>query len=515
MVFQPPVADTPILVAYFDMARRSKPTSDFNLSSTRQAMSSACLCGLDIENGEAFNDIALHPTTGHWPSAILESSSTSHAISGVNLLPEKVSLRFLSVVETAQIPLHLILGPRYALFSAEQRVERWFRSILLGASSAMKQNSRRWWQSAALDSPLGILVAVDQTTSDLTRSTSPRVTELLFYASKVDDDKNSIEIHATLLSSELLCQAPQPTPPASPLVDNGEVHAVFLPPPVITRPEIIHELKGRKRKTVTDTFDEATERRQKARRQGGEGVSAAAASKTTDSLPTLKHCRSGSGTANGLGNVHVQTRPLSRSPSLSGSYQIPPLPRTTGSVEPGKRSSSLSLVQAAPALASEESKNKDLISRIVMAGMRLYGLSQSRARANKSRQPLATTTGGMSHALDASTTSIDSQAETARAKDDEYKLIYHQVFKGVCFAFRTHIHSPTLSLHSNALRDMVDRLLNIFCSDPLQMGSGSAGVGNEVTPGGRKAFGAAGGVELASPFAGLSGFGGVSSGVRD
>ena len=45
--------------------------------------------------------------------------------------------------------------------------------------------------------------------------------------------------------------------------------------------------------------------------------------------------------------------------------------------------------------------------------------------------------------------------------------------------------------YTEVLRDTVDRLLNMYCSDPLEVGLGAGVIVDRLTPGGRKAFGAA------------------------
>lgn len=137
-----------------------------------------------------------------------------------------------------------------------------------------------------------------------------------------------------------------------------------------------------------------------------------------------------------------------------------------------------------------EAKNKDIISRTVMAGMRLYGLSQS-----KSRRKPRTSSGAASPIVEVGF----EEQETERRQDEEYKLVYHQVFKGVCFAFRAHIALKALHLHSQALQEAADKLLAMYCTDPLA--EGLAGAPDKLTPGGRKAFGSAK-VEERSSFAG-------------
>ena len=161
-----------------------------------------------------------------------------------------------------------------------------------------------------------------------------------------------------------------------------------------------------------------------------------------------------------------------------------------------KRRSTLSRVQSlstlpAPQEGSDdaiEAKNKDIISRIVMAGMRLYGLSQSKTR----RKP-RTSSGAASPALD-----VDFEEQDAeRKQDEEYKLVYHQVFKGVCFSFRSHIAAKALQVHSEALQEAADKLLAMYCTDPLA--EGIPGAPDKLTPGGTKAFGSAK-IEERSPF---------------
>jgi hypothetical protein len=94
----------------------------------------------------------------------------------------------------------------------------------------------------------------------------------------------------------------------------------------------------------------------------------------------------------------------------------------------------------------------------------------------------------------------------AQQSDEEYKLLYHQVYKSTCFTFRRQMMDLTLLGHSEALREAVDKLLAIFCTDPLQ--NQLATFEDEVTPGGRQAFGASGSIALhrqALPGSALSG----------
>ncbi|GAB7366067.1 hypothetical protein MBLNU230_g7634t1 [Neophaeotheca triangularis] len=425
---------------------------------------------------------------------VLDASQPAHGIR-INtpatplLLPDSASLSFLSIVETSRIPLQLIISADCNVTTPSPELAAWFSSVLLSPDD--EQPGLNWWENAKPDSRLGILASIDHKGAAVRSGAKP--TEVLFYASRgfggnhpltppdssaneengdgATEQSGELSVHATVLSSELLVQLEETSLPSSSghLLDD-DTEAIFLNPRYQEEHETIHEPPVKKRKSVNDAFDEANERRRKAKRHGGESVAAAAAAKPEPNLPSLKHRRS----VSGAGTVPIQTRPHSRSPSISSS-------RPTTARQPSealKRSSTLSRMQSTAGLPEEtttEDKNKETISRVVMAGMRLFGLSQSKSRKS--------TTGGASPVVD---TSAES-AEATRAKDEEYKLVYHQVYKGVCFAFRQHIASKSLQLFSEALRDTADKLLTLYCNDPI--GEGLASAEAKITPGGRKAFG--------------------------
>jgi hypothetical protein len=123
---------------------------------------------------------------------------------------------------------------------------------------------------------------------------------------------------------------------------------------------------------------------------------------------------------------------------------------------------------------STETKNKDVVSRVVMAGMRLYGFSQSKSRKSRAE----------------SISQETSELAETQSSDEEYKLLYHQVYKATCFAFRRQMQNVALLGHSEALRETADKLLAVFCADPLS--TQIATFEDEVTPGGRKVFGTTG-----------------------
>ncbi|KAJ9622487.1 hypothetical protein H2203_006712 [Taxawa tesnikishii (nom. ined.)] len=82
----------------------------------------------------------------------------------------------------------------------------------------------------------------------------------------------------------------------------------------------------------------------------------------------------------------------------------------------------------------------------------------------------------------------EDEKKREKAKDDEYRLIYHQTYKGACFTFRTRMGEEPLQPWSDKVRETVDRLLALFCSDPFAQGL--TALDDKLTPGGREAFGA-------------------------
>ena len=393
-------------------------------------------------------------------------------------------MRFLSVVETCRIPLYLALDSPCSVSTSDADTERWFSHILLNhADDSFSSGGTDWWRGALSDSTLGILVSVQHESPKLSPR-EPRATEILFYASHkptqasalptppgpspCPGDRPSLEVNALILSSDLFqhFQPGEPTPPSSP---TGEAcPAVFLSSLLPADGEIINEPPVRKRKTASDAFDEANERRKKARRKGGEGVVAAAAPKLDKQILALQHRRSTSTSQ----IVPLQTRPLSRSPSVASSR-----PATAN------KPSTLSKVESSATLTEQsaiERKNKDIILRIAMTGMRLYGFAQSKKRST--RDSSLAPSPGVDGAFD--------DVESERRNDEEYKVIYHQVSKGTCLAFRASMDRESLQPYSSQVRDVVDQLLLIFCTNPLASGLGK--LEDKLTPGGRKAFGAGG-----------------------
>ncbi|CAN9384634.1 unnamed protein product [Alternaria alternata] len=408
--------------------------------------------------------------------AFVEISLASQNPASSPTLPA-TSLHFLTTVNTSKIPLYLAAGLSLDVWTTEEATQAWFESILLNNPPPGKTTShdvRRWWDLARSQSPIGILVQVQRgEEEDVHR---PRVTEILFYGTI-----------AASSTSEL------PTPPSSsPYVDiaHGEVlpelrvHALPLSSdllhttidiPGVTEPQFLPPLHNshvlpKSPKRNRDLFEEAAIQYKKARSRGGRAVSAAAA-RVSESQNVYTH-RKSSLSIDTKASSYSDSRPpsasdylsrptsrrISRSPSISSDTR--PLSRK-GLPESHARRSNLSQVATVPIQPEEpttESRNKDALVKVVMAAMRMHGLQQR--KQNRSRRASAT------GAEDSQQLSEEAAAEEA-AKDDEYKIIYHQTYKGAALALRKHMSTVPLHATPDKMRDIVEKLLTLFLSDPL------------------------------------------------
>ncbi|KAL5118764.1 hypothetical protein ACEQ8H_003267 [Pleosporales sp. CAS-2024a] len=363
------------------------------------------------------------------------------------------SLRYLATVETAKIPLYLAAGPSLDVWTRCEATESWFESLLFStpivqteAASSTGTTENAWWTLARSQSPIGILAQVPSGHAD---EQKPRVTEILFYgtvaafATRVLTTTCSsspryhaeaaplpeLRVHALPLSSHLLYQqATTPNALASPT--PARVEARFIAPPLATRPD--PDSPKRKR----DIFEQAAIANKKSRGKGGAGIAALAARGSESQLP-LGYRKSLSfdtkalpenqpPSANGPLSRPV-SRQLSRSPSISSDTR--PLSRK-GLQDGHSKRSNLAQVANIPIQPEEpttESRNKEALSRVVMAAMRMHGLQQR--KKNRSRRVSVVPGTEESQELN-----VETAAEEA-AKDEEYKLMYHQAYKGAAFAF--------------------------------------------------------------------------------
>lgn len=325
------------------------------------------------------------------------------------------------------------------------------------------------------------------------------ITELLLYAAEKTDGSSlptpptsssageelphdvasgprEVKVYALPLSSRVIGRAQNAmhvvTPPPEDVFNPTP--ACFLADDWRQQEEI--QKTHQKRQSLSSLFDDATQKRRKLKGRGGESVAQAMASidrpiTQNGAKATERHeSREPSSLST---KANAARRSLSRAstmPSVSITDYTRPVSRS-GALANGKRSS-LHRVESAisprdsPTLSDTDdsigNQNKAALTKIVMAGMRLYGLQQKR-KTGKGAANLG------SSAINA------SMGETSAEKDsdDEYKLVYHQTFKAATFAFRRHFSSQVIPLET--MRDVVDRFLDLFCSDPTAIGVFNAG----------------------------------------
>ncbi|KAH6642430.1 hypothetical protein C7974DRAFT_102156 [Boeremia exigua] len=431
------------------------------------------------------------------------------------------SLRFLSTVDTAKIPLYLALGPSYDVWTSSAVSEAWFEARLLSQpaspTAAPDDGAHEWWTLARAQSPIGILVQVEGQRNGAPQS---RVTEILFYgtiaaASTVEGPISSqdapnaqpgllheLRVHALPLSSDLIHHtAASAASPASPIVSTvhqtGEIVAQYLHP--------LHGFrtipKSPKRKR--DLFEEATIAKRKAKSKGGESVAAAAARtmdlqrpythRTSMSLETKASALPDSRPSSAHGTLpRPAYRQLSRSPSISSDTR--PVSRKEAAEVHGRRSnlSRVDTVSLQDQEPTTESRNKEALTKVVMAAMRMHGLQQ-RKKTRSRRASLAPGIGESQGVINELT------AEDA-AKDEEFKLIYHQTYRGAALALRKHMTEKPLHTQPDRMRDLVEQFLTLFLNDPLAHPLSNNETTNLVATPGIKQVGTFGSSLHASPF---------------
>ena len=404
-----------------------------------------------------------------------------------NPLPQDAKLHFLSLVEVSRIPLYLAIGPSCDVSTGDEATTRWLTEALLKYEECDRHgNGSRepWWLQVGSQSENGILLGVEAQNEECRMQNV--ATEVLVYAAVTQnftalptpprssspappdgDTANNlskaeplVKVYALPLCSNIIGRAeaftgsspPIPTDPPS----AGQ--AYFLPhvhdPPPVTQPP------PQKRPSISMLFDDATKKRKKTRGRGGESISQAMAG---IDRPASQH-----GLPENQGipqpqQIDLRRKSLSRAPSMApvaSSVSSRPTSRS-GALTNGKRSSLHRMESAithhdSPALSDADGscsqENKAALTKVVMAGMRLHGLQQKKKPLNKSQGP-------SQMILNTETDAVVNEAE------DEYKLVYHQTFKAATFIFRKHLNAHLVS--QETMRDVVDRLLTMFCTDPM------------------------------------------------
>ena len=411
-------------------------------------------------------------------------------------------LHFLALVELAAIPLYLFVKPHLDVWTQDEETEDWLANCLLpnlndqpDADESSTHSTSPWWSRPAQQSDHGILLELRNGGLD---SESPGVviTEFLIYAAvlksanspsylssppasssplrinRSDDDGHEatmqkIRIRAVPLAStahQFDCINHLNMSPTNDQLINAE--AYFLPEIPNTTSAVPNSPSKRQR--LLHLFEDATYQRKRLRRRGGEGISEAMAGLDRPISHIGNRQNSNLEEPDPNSQAHMNTlrrigeKRLSRSLSTPSALQIEPArPHSKAQQTVAAKQSSLcggdsvgSSQKASalpPDITSFEDQNRSTLSRIIMAGMRIYGLQQRRKSVKlKTDSELGTdmtfTDMSISHS------------------DDEYKIVYHQTLKAATFAFRNQISKEIINQAS--MGDVVDQLLALFCTDP-------------------------------------------------
>jgi hypothetical protein len=336
------------------------------------------------------------------------------------------------------------------VWTSSEETQAWFESILLSKPATFTDVSSNtadsgWWNLARSQSPIGILVQVQNDGQEISK---PSITEILFYGTIVaptlgglptppssspqlhnakGEQLPELRVHAIPLSSHLLC--------VGTVAPTAEGEAQFLPH--LYDSQLTPQSPARKR----DIFEEATMANKKARGRGGHGIAAAAARGSESQQPYARRKFLSIDTkASPIADfrppsanstlTRPNSRPLSRSPSISSDGR--PLSRK-GLPDAHSRRSNLSQVATVPIQPEEptiQTRNKDALSKVVMAAMRMHGLQQR--KKNRSRRA------SVAPGVEESQSTSEETALEEIAKNDEYKLVYHQTYKGAALAMVGH-----------------------------------------------------------------------------
>lgn len=407
-------------------------------------------------------------------------------------LPQDAKLHFLSLVEVARIPLYFAAGPSCEVSTSNEATTRWLTGALLDCEEpdSFEDASReQWWSHLGRQSEHGILLSVETGNME-EHGIQSVITEMLLYAAATststalptppvssptppDEDfagtsnqsGKTLKVYALPLCSNSVCRAKNAMEVCPPTVIEFRSigQACFLPHTHglarVTQPA------PQKRQSISTLFEDATKKRRKLKGRGRESISQAMAS--IDCLSSQHGSREKQDVPPPPQN-DLRRKSLSRASSMTP-FAGPEPPRPTsrsGILANGKRSS-LHLVESAisprdsPTLSDADNsyaqQNKAAITKVIMAAMRLYGLQQKKKPSSKSQLP----------------SQMKLQTETNAAvneAEDEYKLVYHQTFRAAMFSFRKHLN--VLLISQEIMRDVVDRLLTLFCTDPMSVDGG-------------------------------------------
>lgn len=394
--------------------------------------------------------------------------------------PSTYQLEFLAPVILSQIPLYMAISSAMDV-TPDSQTEKWLRQSLIDAGMALLEPYGGCVNDAVKE--VGVLARVvgcgtgtgmaEEDGGGEMVEAFPATEVVFFMHDSSDGGKSTVK--AIALSSHLLYAAASlPSPPETVADDDEPREARFLELPAVApnalpRPSqgedaVVPEapLEGtaslkRNSQDIDQLFESAVERRKKTRRKGGAGIGLAASggsdsskvSASSTSVPAVNVLQGRHRRRESVQAMQPPTAQDRSDPRPAAGTRPPSRPG------PPRQRSSLSRMTSADELPQDgetsfSERNKSNISKTVMAGMRIFGLHRGASSTNESQQK--------GPSFEESQTVGDGAII-----EDEYKLVYHQTFKGTVFAFRKELEKEVL--RPDAVREVVDRLLGVFCGE--------------------------------------------------
>ncbi|KAL8830719.1 MAG: hypothetical protein Q9170_005599 [Blastenia crenularia] len=425
-------------------------------------------------------------------------------------IPQDASLRFLAIVETADVPLYLAAGPSLDVWTSNERTQGWLHGCLIEDEDNDNGAAEKpWWERSEKQSRYGILLGV-KNGSDEVDGKGLTITEVLLYAASSNPSQqgyastsppassspslegltigraSTIRLYALPLSSHILKTLEQLRATSDPSVSSTDQGPFLLPSIPDSAPQL-EDSRVHKRPKIETLFDDATKNRRLQKKRGGEGIAKAMAGIDNKATPPAISSPAIPNATASKGKPPSTRTPLSRA-STTGSLRST-APATT-QAQPSRRAhlisnerSSLHRVESAlsPSIDGTnspvpeegiddiEQQNKNSLSRIIMTGMRMYGFQPQRKKSVGAIDPVQS---------GSQTVSINGGGGGGGGfgtrGQDEYKAVYHQTFKAAVFVFRR--YWATRVLGQDLLREEVDGFLARFCGDPFAGGEDGNGL---------------------------------------
>ncbi|KAL8945826.1 MAG: hypothetical protein Q9222_007691 [Ikaeria aurantiellina] len=435
----------------------------------------------------------------------VEDLHFSHPYASSPSFLQRASLKFLGLVETADVPLYLAAGPSLDVWTGSEATKHWLQANLYDNAHDEDASSRALQAGIGQQSRHGVLLSVlDGRCGDkdvAVQKSRQKITEVLLYASTTPHPSSadmiplptppgsssptikdrperipetSFRVYALPLSSKIYSALEQ----ASPFQQSGiniTDEAFYYISPAPDPAALKDNSHAPKRPKIETLFEDATQNRRLQKKRGGEGVAKTMAGIDSQiSIPPLPSPGLASGPQQPKRGILSRASttgsiiPLHQQPHHP--LQPPPKPRRPSLSTKPQRQSSLHRVESAlspsrdtrsPETKVEDEndiaeRNKTALSRVIMAGMRMYGFQQQQQRKRSV---------GTGVDVESQSSLANSIAEPGKAEQEEYKAIYHQTYKASSFVFRKYWTRKLLG--QEVLRDTVDAILARFCEDPF------------------------------------------------